>query len=313
MVDLQIEKIEKYDEGIVCVIDILGFSKYINSINTKFEEVNSLYCKMLKLENMAAFINNVCISIFSDTILLTRKVNEPDSFEYDNTIRNFISYIREFRNKIIDNVHTDIRAGICYGKYIHISNVDIKKSEPKNRAEVYYGPAIIDAHCLAEKSDKIQSLKGFAMSKSKKEIFDMRPASILIDYTSFEKNIDNKINLEFCFEELTNFDYIEKYNDILLVNPYLYEGYLQECFISNYNDKVNHLRNIIIFNYKLLKEQEICVESKGDENSIKEKYSLDILFYNKFIDYVKKETNLNDLDSFYLKTIYKQSDFYSNK
>lgn len=145
------DNVKAYDEGIVCFIDILGFSNFV--ANANIENLTKLYDRLINVLQTIKFLNNFNISIFSDSILLTFKVKKEKNGEqeYCNILKYLIYFVVHFRDIVIDFVGTDIRVGICYGEFIHISNNDLTRNILKYKSEVYFGPAIIHAHKLAEK------------------------------------------------------------------------------------------------------------------------------------------------------------------
>ena len=56
------------------------------------------------------------MSIFSDSIILTCNIADK---EINLVIEAIIELVFSIRNIIIKDLNTDIRCGICYGKYIH--------------------------------------------------------------------------------------------------------------------------------------------------------------------------------------------------
>ena len=296
--------VKNYDEGIVCFIDILGFNDFIK--HTNIENLTKLYDRLINVLQAIKFLNYFNISIFSDSILLTLKVKKEKNGEqeYCNILKYLIYYVVHFRDIVVDSVKTDIRVGICYGEFIHISNNDLTRNMSKYKSEVYFGPAIIHAHKLAEKNDEFESLKRFAKNEIGKDIFSLRPAAILIDFDSFKRTISNNINFNFELNNLKLDEYTYCTDDILLINPYIYNvfSYINDEHFTE-QEVVNKIKRIIDKHHEILKKKEILQPT--DLININEKYALDILFFNDFIDYIKSTNHIiKDIDSYFIKSKY---------
>ena len=170
--DQEKEKVLKqhYKEGIICFIDVLGFSKLtyeeknISLIKQFFKELLELiqYMKVFGLDGE--------ISILSDSIVFTSDVEDTKDYHIIDAAVDFLSMVRDI---VINLFNTDIIASISYGKYIHLEDVDI-----------LFGPGISRAVKIAE-------------SKIKYPYYDKdNPAKIIIDNTvlSSKHNIDHGIS-----------------------------------------------------------------------------------------------------------------------
>lgn len=91
---------------------------------------------------------------------------------------------------------------------------------------------------------------------------------------------------------------------ILLINPYIYNvfSYINDEHFTE-QEVVNKIKRIIDKHHEILKKKEILQPT--DLININEKYALDILFFNDFIDYIKNTNNIiKDIDSYFIKSKY---------
>lgn len=152
------------------------------------------------------------------------------------------------RMQIIENIGTDIRAGITYGKYVHEGY----------KGQLYFGPAICKAVNISEKCKCISCAYGAAE----------QPAGIYIDKIIFEKDIEPFYDYKKYLKELNTGNYI--------LNPYIFEFFNLDPY--TYNRQVENgevPKNITKYDWWTLfcKKQKQII-SKHDDEKFKEKYSL---------------------------------------
>ena len=192
---------EKYDEGYVCFMDILGFSEFVKD-EAKFLKIYNIFDEIITKKQRVEqddFIEDYKISICSDSILITLSTAKFTRFLDFDFFAKFICYVRAL---IMSNIGTEIRATITFGKYFH--------SGMNN--QIFFGPAISRAVALAEKKDKIKDIPLELKNN---------PAAIIVDriiYSSLLEEFDAKTcNVVFdrFFKKLQNGYY--------LINPYIME------------------------------------------------------------------------------------------
>lgn len=265
-------KEESYSSGIVCFLDILGF-KSVAENEDNFKSLKDIYNKIL---NKEIIINNYMeykdlkMSIFSDSIILTCNIADK---EINLVIEAIIELVFSIRNIIIKDLNTDIRCGICYGKYIHqlsenftsknLANDDII-CKATSSDSIYFGPAIISAYSLAEKSDKYYPI----------DILKKRPAAILIDKTSFYDGHENKLDVDYYFENLKQQSYIENVNDYCDLDANIVSK-KNEREILIFNSYKYDLINFKFMNKELFVKH--IIEQTCSEPEIKKKYELNAL------------------------------------
>lgn len=239
-------KASEYSEGFVCYMDILGFSKYASDENN-FEKIKDLLNRFLN-HQINEEINDdiIAISIGSDSILMT--VDKCKAF-YD--LDYFLRRIFYLRNMVVDSIGTDIRASITYGKYIHEGY----------KGQMFFGPAIVRAVELAEKSGAISCKYGNAY----------QPAGVFLDKFLFEEKNDIELydrKYEKYIVKLDNGNYI--------LNPYIFEFYsMSEYYVKLLSGKIKDgIRQIDYWTEYYNKEKEILKTHDIDSDEIKEKYSL---------------------------------------
>lgn len=136
----------KYDDRIVCFIDILGFKSIINQTidkdgNDKEEEIKlinetlSLGLEILDLDEKYKLAKSKVVTQFSDSFVISFLVNERSEIFY--TLIEIQHLIMNFMVKGIL-----VRGGIAYGKLIHNDKVVfgpglVKAYETESRAALY--------------------------------------------------------------------------------------------------------------------------------------------------------------------------------
>lgn len=241
---------EKYDEGYVCFLDILGFSEFVRD-EAKFLKIYNLFSEIIKKKTIVEeddFMLDYKISICSDSILITLSTVKFTRFTDFDFFAKFICYVRGLVMSIIG---TEIRAAITFGKYYHggVNN------------QIFFGPAISRAVALAEKKNKIKDIPLELQNN---------PAAIIVDriiYSSLLAEFDEEIcNIEFerFFKKLQNGYY--------LINPYIKE-YIYA--VEGYDLQISQEE---IFDY----EQEYLQERLNNP-LIAEKYKINSLLLHEFV------------------------------
>ena len=218
---------QEYVEGFVCYFDILGFGKFSMDINnlSKIQKAVIGIQAIKRMHEMNGILGDIII--FSDSVFFTVKNEEMKEASFFTSIVSFVSLARDI---VQTNIGTDIRAGIAYGKYIHLKTGEI------------YGPAITQSVRLAEPKKDGDQLKAF---------LDGDPAAIIVHENVFDAPINAFSELTRLFEEQNKrFSRIGDTN-YFLVNPYyfIYETkIITSMLFGKTNDKkemCNTWRNII--------------------------------------------------------------------
>lgn len=241
---------EKYDEGYVCFLDILGFSEFVSN-KENFLKIYNIFGEIIKKKQRVEeddFIEDYKISICSDSILITLSTVKFTRFLDFDFFAKFICYVRAL---IMSNIGTEIRAAITFGKYFHggMNN------------QIFFGPAISRAVALAEKKDKIMDIP----SKLKNN-----PAAIIIDrliYSYLLEEFDPKtcgIVFGRFFKKLQNGYY--------LINPYIKE------YIDLVENQIPYIskEEVASYHHEYLQE-------RLNNPLIREKYEIDLLLLCDFV------------------------------
>lgn len=165
---------EKYFQGYVCLIDILGFKRYVLQDSfTTYQTIKKLFneCLLVAIDIDANYDEKFCF--LSDSILIT--IKNEDILDLNSQIKSLISLCCNFREIVFKHLQLDVRVGITYGQYM--------QSGPSN--VVIFGPAIIRAHQLAERINEIPD------SEIPRTIKYGRSASIMIDKRVFQSDPGN--------------------------------------------------------------------------------------------------------------------------
>ena len=167
---------QEYTTGFVCYFDILGFGSFsLNEDNLAYiKQVMSDLQKFIRMNRLNKFIGK--ITIFSDSVFFTVKDVEMKEVSFFTSILDFVCTARDI---IQEHIGTDIRAGISYGKYIHLQSGEV------------YGPAITQAVKLAEPKKEGDILYSF---------LDGNPASIIIHQNVFDSSVNKYGELKRLFE-----------------------------------------------------------------------------------------------------------------
>lgn len=256
-------KDKDYSEGLVCCIDILGFGKY--SEDTNYETIRDFFNENINLSINIMSNLEYKICILSDTIFIT--LNKKDFKYLDSQLSSLVSFCRMFRQKSLDKLGLEIRAGITYGKYMQSGTSNF----------IIFGPAVVRSHQLAEHLDTIDEIPT--------SIKQNRPATIVIDKNVFQVDPGNII--------LNNYmrDNVLLKSGYVLINPFddspLYKFTLKEL-AAKY---LEFLHSKIIADHR-------------QKYMISEKFALLILSGfdgNKKIKYFGKEicTTINDMVTLY--------------
>jgi hypothetical protein len=135
------EEHAKYEDRIVCFIDILGFSNMINKTRGSFEGANSVLSNIVEALNYihesinrlkTELTTSACISQFSDSVV----ISIPNTTE-ENKVE-FFKHLKEVQVYVLEKYKILMRGGIVRGKIIHNQSLLI-------------GPAMIDAYTLESK------------------------------------------------------------------------------------------------------------------------------------------------------------------
>ena len=208
----------KYEDRIVCFIDVLGFKNIINKtldkegndIESEIELINkalSLGLEILDLDDKYKLAKSKIVTQFSDSFVISFAVNERS--EIYSTLVNILHLTMNFMVKGIL-----IRGGIAYGKLIHTNKVVfgpglVTAYETESRAAMY--PRVILDKTVIEIAKIFHSQGGnpkheeeSIMNVVTKDTDDM----YYIDYIQ-------KAQSELDDPELDMVDYIEKFKNII--------------------------------------------------------------------------------------------------
>ena len=227
-------KQEKYDEGFVCFLDILGFGEFIKD-ETNFPKVKQMFNEMMNhVINYKLNDFRSKISIASDSVLISIS---KENGEIHTMIDSILDTIVYFRMKVVKYIGTDIRASITYGSYVHAGLNE----------QIYYGPAILKAVMLAEKSD--------IFTNNSTDELKNRPACIIIDKDIFKMNCNLNYELDIINWNHNKFHKLK--SGYILVNPYFYEYNMfnfmfdtKDSLMSFINDSEEHILKNLNSDYK---------------------------------------------------------------
>lgn len=218
---------QEYKNGFVCYFDILGFGAF-SSKEENFEIIKKLVANLqglIRMNNLNHLIGK--ITFFSDSIFFTVEDNELRDYMFFTSIIDFVCTARDI---IQEHIGTDIRAGVSYGKYIHLKSGEI------------YGPAIVQSVKLGEHKKEESPLSSY---------LEGDPAAIVIHENVFSSPANKFGSLLRLFKS-----HPERYKQInetnfFAVNPYyfIYEtkwyGYAFEEKIMDKHQICTHWRQII--------------------------------------------------------------------
>lgn len=197
-------KQESYDYGLVCHIDILGFTE-ISKKPENFKKIKDLFNDILvetSTEKLNPNLLTSKTSLYSDSILVTdlfKKFDDDDS--HLNTLIEFACYVRMLVRR---SFNTDIRAAIVLGQYVHCGIND----------SAFFGPAIIEAYEICEKRENFgNDLK-----------FLNHDAAIIVDRNMFAKIIEPNFS---CDKQFGRFEIIDPYIAIY-ENPIFRDVFLKD-------------------------------------------------------------------------------------
>ena len=163
---------QNYISGFVCYFDILGFGSFTQN-EANLDTIKKLIVNLkqaININEQNHFIGN--IAMFSDSFFFTVSDDEMREAGFFTSIIDFVCMARDI---IQHHIHTDIRAGIVYGNYIHLKNNAI------------FGPAITQSVRLAEPKKERDPLKLFLTGD---------PAAIIIHPNVLESPLNKYRELE---------------------------------------------------------------------------------------------------------------------
>ena len=241
---------EKYDEGYVCFLDILGFSEFVSN-KENFLKIYNIFGEIIKKKQRVEeddFIEDYKISICSDSILITLStVKFPRFLDFD-FFAKFICYVRSL---IMSNIGTEIRVAITFGKYFHGGTHN----------QIFFGPAISRAVALAEKKDKIKDIP-LELKKN--------PAAIIVDRIIYPSLLE-EFGAKTCNIVFNRF-FKKLQNGYYLINPYIKE------YIDLVESQVSYIskEEVAAHNHEYLHE-------RLNNPLISEKYKIDLSLLHDFI------------------------------
>lgn len=215
------------DKGLYNAMKSLGFGAF-SSKEENFEIIKKLVANLqglIRMNNLNHLIGK--ITFFSDSIFFTVEDNELRDYMFFTSIIDFVCTARDI---IQEHIGTDIRAGVSYGKYIHLKSGEI------------YGPAIVQSVKLGEHKKEGSPLSSY---------LEGDPAAIVIHENVFSSPANKFGSLLRLFKS-----HPERYKQInetnfFAVNPYyfIYEtkwyGYAFEEKIMDKHQICTHWRQII--------------------------------------------------------------------
>lgn len=227
----------EYKNGYVCYFDILGFSLF------SLREEN-----LKKIQNMVydlqVFFKQHClnrfigkITMFSDSVFFTIEDTELKDYMFFTSIIDFVCVAR---NIIQHYIKTDIRAGVSYGKYIHLNSGEI------------YGPAIIQSVKLGEPKKDDSPLSKY---------LDGDPAAIILHENILCSPANEHDSLRWNFQQHPErYEKIEGTN-FYSVNPYYFIYDTLNTIISIDKKQICNQWRQIIDNNKEHKDKYELMES----------------------------------------------------